>query len=201
MNFPHLGIPHFRGVAFFAGGFASAVVAMTIFQHDPAAPSLPPHPAVAPASQNASAPPVGDAAPRTRAARADQESLTRLSDALADPDGDHRREALRHLAGALAERDMKAALDTGARIPDGGDKIEFLRAVFGKWGAREPAQALAQALMYPPGMLRAETLNGALESWAAREPRAALAWLDANVSGPLKEESRQRVESHAAARP
>ena len=199
MNSSQLGIPQFRSVAFFAGGFASAVVAMAIFQRDPAGPALPPHGAIPPPAQNASALASSEAGGRSHAVEV--EPLTRLSDALADTDRDRRHEALRHLAESLAERDLKAALDMDAWIPDGQDKVEFLRAVFAKWAAHEPAQALAQALMYPPGMLRAETLNGALESWAAREPRAALAWLDANVSGPLREDSRQRLESRTAARP
>src|SRR5262245_54995020 len=114
------------------GGIAIGVGGMALFNRGPSG-----------APGWASAPGrIGDAAPATPGAPTKsapspdwetRDPLSIVGEAIQISDRDRRLEMLRHAAAALVEKDIKLALETGAKIPDANDKLEFMRALFAAW--------------------------------------------------------------------
>ncbi len=126
---------------------------------------------------------------REPATGSDTEPMSALSEAISNPDRDARAEALRRLAARLVAEDVQEALNVGKRIPDVNDRTEYLRALFAAWAEREPKAAAAHLRTeFSPGQLQGECLDAVMEKWAMTKPREAVQGLDANVSGPLKEQ-------------
>ena len=126
----------------------------------------------------------------TDAALTESDPLSVLSRAISTADRDTRAETLRALAVRLVGEDVKKALAVAAKIPDVDDKLEFLRALFGAWAARDPKAAMEYAKAnFTAGLQQSESLVAAVEKWGAASPRDAWLWVDANLSGPLKEEA------------
>ena len=120
----------------------------------------------------------------------ENESLTVLSRAISTADRDKRAETLRALAVRLVGEDVQKALALAAKIPDVDDKLEFLRALFGAWATKDPKAAMDYAKAnFTPGLQQSESLVAAVVKWGAANPRDAWIWVDANLSGPLKEEA------------
>jgi hypothetical protein len=119
-----------------------------------------------------------------------REPLSALGEAISNPDRDARGEALRQLARRLAGEDLARGLEIGGRIPDANDQLEFMRALFAAWAAQDPQGALEYAkTRFSPGLLQSEVLAAALEKWGAQKPQAAWQWVEANVTGPFKEQA------------
>ena len=147
-------------------------------------------------AQQATTPPRGTAAGENAAsistdpAPTESDPLSVLSRAISTADRDARAETLRALAVRLVGADVKKALALAAKIPDVDDKLEFLRALFGAWAARDPKAAMEYAKAnFTAGLQQSESLVAAVEKWGAANPRDAWLWVDANLSGPLKEEA------------
>jgi hypothetical protein len=116
--------------------------------------------------------------------------LNALGDAISNSDRDARGEALRRLARRLAAENLTQGLEIGGRIPDANDQLDFMRALFGAWAARDPQAALEYAkTRFSAGLLQSEVLAAALEKWGAQQPAAAWQWVEANVTGPFKEQA------------
>ncbi len=170
------------------GGIAVGV-GLTLYLNHPTAPAAPATSSATggstPAATGLDARLAGtENSPEVRAA------MSILSEAIQTVDRDKRAEMLRKLAADLVEKDVKLALEAGAKIPDANDKMEFMRALFAAWGAKDPKAAADYAKAnFTPGLMLGETIDAVVEKWAAQDPRTAREWVEANTSGPLKDEA------------
>jgi len=169
-------------------GLVGGILLMIALDRDtpPAPPVVVAPPPVSPLPE----PPAVIATPMPeKTAPAPTDPINILAEALGHADRDARAESLRHLAQRLVAEDVQKALALANRIPDANDKIEFMRALFGAWATKEPKTALDYLKAnIAPGLLHSESMTAAIEKWGGSNPRDAWQWLDANVSGPLKEE-------------
>ncbi len=126
----------------------------------------------------------------TEDGRVSGDPLSVLSRAISTADRDQRAETLRALAVRLVGEDVQKALALVAKIPDADDKLEFLRALFGAWAAKDPKAAMEYAKTgLAAGLQQSEAFVATVEKWGGSNPAEAWKWVDANLSGPLKEQA------------
>jgi hypothetical protein len=150
----------------------------------------PSHPATIPGADSTAS---GTMPPPARSGalipRAGDDAL-KLSQIMAADDPDHKAEDLNRLGREVATGDPEEALALAENIDGEADRVVFVRGAFEAWAARDPRAAAAYAnTHFPAGELRSETIRVSVAQWARTDPRAAFEWMEASLSGPLKEEA------------
>lgn len=114
----------------------------------------------------------------------------KLQQILAADDPTHKGTDLNRLGREAGARDARAALILADEIDHPPDRLDFLRGTFETWAGQDPQAAASYAsTQFPAGQLRSEAVRLSVGKWAETDARAAFEWMEANLSGPLKEES------------
>lgn len=114
----------------------------------------------------------------------------KLSQIVAANDREHKADDLRRLGKETAGANKDEALTLAGNLKGEADRVAFMKGVMEAMAERDPAGAAAFAKAnLPTGAQQAEAMRIALGAWGATNPRDAYAWAEANLSGPVKEES------------
>ncbi len=120
----------------------------------------------------------------------EDETSVKLEQIMSADNPEHKASDLSRLGRDVATGNVQAALDMASGIGGETDRMAFVRGTFVAWAAQDPQAAASYAATnFPAGMLRSEAIRVSVGQWAQKDPRSAFQWMEANLSGPLKEES------------
>ena len=120
----------------------------------------------------------------------EDETSVKLEQIMSADNPEHKASDLSRLGRDVATGNVQAALDMASGIGGETDRMAFVRGTFAAWAAQDPQAAASYAATnFPAGMLRSEAIRVSVGQWAQKDPRSAFQWMEANLSGPLKEES------------